>query len=160
RLQFKNCHYTINYILLELEKITLSELDMSETIKLRKGLNIKLKGSAKQELETLSFPETVALKPTDIPGLTPKLKVKTDTVVKNGDALFYDKYHPEILFTAPIGGKVVSVNRGERRKILEVVIETDEKAGSVEFKKADPNSLTGEEIKELLLQSGLWPFIK
>lgn len=133
---------------------------MSETIKLRKGLNIKLKGSAKQELETLSFPGTVALKPTDFPGLTPKLKVKTDTVVKTGDALFYDKYHPEIIFTAPIGGKVISVNRGERRKILEVVIETDEKAGSVEFKKADPNSLTGEEIKELLLQSGIWPFIK
>lgn len=133
---------------------------MSETIKLRKGLNIKLKGSAKQELETLSLPGTVALKPTDFPGLTPKLKVKTDTVVKTGDALFYDKYHPEILFTAPIGGKVVSINRGERRKILEVVIETDEKAGSVEFRKADPNSLTGEEIKELLLQSGMWPFIK
>lgn len=133
---------------------------MSETIKLRKGLNIKLKGSAKQELETLPFPGTVALKPTDFPGLTPKLKVKADALVKAGDALFYDKYHPEILFTAPVGGKVVSVNRGERRKILEVVIETDEKAGSVEFKKADPNSLSGDEIKELLLQSGMWPFIK
>jgi Na+-transporting NADH:ubiquinone oxidoreductase subunit A len=59
-----------------------------------------------------------------------------------------------------MGGKVLSVNRGERRKILEVIIETDVKAGSVEFKKADPNSLTGDEIKELLLTSGMWPFIK
>ncbi len=133
---------------------------MSETIKLRKGLNIKLKGSAKQELETLSLPVTVALKPTDFPGLTPKLLVKTEALVKAGDALFYDKYHPEILFTSPVGGKVVTVNRGERRKILEVVIETDEKAGAVEFKKADPNSLSADEIKKLLLQSGMWPFIK
>jgi len=133
---------------------------MSETIKLRKGLNIKLKGSAKAELATLSVPATIALKPTDFPGLTPKLMVKAEALVKAGDALFYDKYHPEIIFTAPFGGKVISVNRGERRKILEVVIETDEKAGSVEFKKADPNSLTGEEIKELLLKSGMWPFIK
>jgi Na+-transporting NADH:ubiquinone oxidoreductase subunit A len=133
---------------------------MSETIKLRKGLNIKLKGSAKPELETLPVPATVALKPTDFAGLTPKLKVKADTLVKAGDALFYDKYHPEIFFTAPYGGKVVSVNRGERRKILEVVIETDTKAGSVEFTKADPASLSGEVIKEALLKSGLWPFIK
>ncbi|TNF41947.1 MAG: Na(+)-translocating NADH-quinone reductase subunit A [Bacteroidetes bacterium] len=133
---------------------------MSETIRLRKGLNIKLKGSAKPELETLPVPATVALKPTDFAGLTPKLKVKADTLVKAGEALFYDKYHPEIFFTAPYGGKVVSVNRGERRKILEVVIETDTKAGSVEFTRADPSSLSGEVIKEELLKSGLWPFIK
>ena len=133
---------------------------MSETIKLRKGLNIKLKGSAKPELETLPVPATIALKPTDFPGLTPKLKVKTDALVKAGDALFYDKYHPEVIFSAPFGGKVVSINRGERRKILEVVIETDTKAGSVDFTKADPSSLSGEVIKEELLKSGLWPFIK
>lgn len=133
---------------------------MSEAIKLRKGLNIKLKGSANKELETLSIPSTVALKPTDFPGLTPKLKVKADALVKAGDALFYDKYHPEVLFTAPYGGKVISVNRGERRKVLEVVIETDENAGSVEFTKADPTSLSGEEVKEQLLKSGLWPFVK
>ncbi len=133
---------------------------MSETIKLRKGLNIKLKGSANTELETIPVPATIALKPTDFPGLTPKLMVKADALIKAGDGLFHDKYHPEILITAPIGGKVLSVNRGERRKILEVVIETDVKAGSVEFKKTDPNSLTGNEIKELLLTSGMWPFIK
>jgi Na+-transporting NADH:ubiquinone oxidoreductase subunit A len=133
---------------------------MSETIKLRKGLNIKLQGSAKAELETISVPATIALKPADFQGLTPKLIAKTDTLVKTGDALFFDKYHPEIIVTAPYGGKVVSVNRGERRKILEIVIETDVKAGSAEFIKADPNSLSGDEIKDQLLKSGLWPFIK
>ena len=133
---------------------------MSETIKLRKGLNIKLQGGAKPEVETLPLPSKVALKPTDFHGLMPKLKVKADDVVKAGDALFFDKYHPEIQYTAPVGGKVVSVNRGERRKILEIVIETDAKAGSVEFKKADPKSLSGDEVKEQLLQSGMWPFIK
>ncbi len=133
---------------------------MSETIKLRKGLNIKLKGSAKPELETLEVPKKVALKPTDFPGLTPKLKVKADAEVKAGDALFYDKYHPEIIFTAPLGGKVLSVNRGERRKVLEVVIETDVNAGSVEFTKADPQTLSEVKVKEAILKSGLWPFIK
>ncbi|MFW5822366.1 MAG: Na(+)-translocating NADH-quinone reductase subunit A [Tangfeifania sp.] len=133
---------------------------MSEVIKLRKGLNIKLKGSAEKALETLSVPATVALKPTDFPGLTPKLSVKQGDEVKTGDALFYDKYHPEVKFTAPLGGKVSSVNRGERRRILEVVVEVDQNAGEAEFKKADPNSLSGDEVKEQLLKSGLWPFIK
>ena len=133
---------------------------MSEVIKLRKGLNIKLKGSAEKALETLPVPAMVALKPTDFPGLTPKLRVKPGDEVKTGDVLFYDKYHPELQFTAPLGGKVASVNRGERRKILEVVVEVDNNAGKAEFKKADPNSLSGDEIKEQLLKSGLWPFIK
>jgi Na+-transporting NADH:ubiquinone oxidoreductase subunit A len=133
---------------------------MSEVIRLKKGLNIKLKGSAEKVLEKLPVPATVALKPTDFPGLTPKLSVKADAAIKAGDALFYDKYHPEIVFTAPYGGKVVSINRGERRKILEIVIETNDKAGAVQFKKADPSNLSGEEVKELILKSGLWPFIK
>jgi len=133
---------------------------MSEVIRLKKGLDIKLKGSAEKVLEKLPIPATVALKPTDFPGLTPKLSVKAETEVKAGDALFYDKYHPEVLFTAPVGGKVISVNRGERRRILEVVIETNESAGAVKFKKADPASLSENEVKEQLLKSGLWPFIK
>ena len=133
---------------------------MSEVIKLRKGLNIKLEGIADKKLETLPVPATVALKPTDFEGLTPKLSVKAGNEIKKGEALFYDKYHPEILFTAPAGGKVVSVNRGERRKILEVVIEADEKAEEIDFGKADPTSLSREKVTEKLLKSGMWPFIK
>ena len=133
---------------------------MSEVIRLKKGLNIKLKGSAEKVLEKLSVPATVALKPTDFPGLTPKLSVKANAEIKAGDALFYDKYHPEILFTAPVGGKVLSINRGERRKILEIVIEANESGGSVKFKKADPLGLSEDEVKEQILKSGLWPFIK
>ncbi len=133
---------------------------MSEVIKLRKGLDIKLKGSAEKVLETLPVPATVALKPTDFPGLTPKLSVKPGHEVKAGDALFYDKYHPEVVYTAPVGGKVSSVNRGERRRILEVVIETNPDAKTAEFKKASPGDLSADEVKKQLLKSGLWPFIK
>ncbi len=133
---------------------------MSEVIKLRRGLNIKLAGSAEKKLDTLPVPATVAIKPTDFPGLIPKLSIKEGSEVKAGDPLFYDKYHPEIIFTAPLGGKVVSVNRGERRRILEIVIGPDAGAGFAEFTKADPSALSAEEIKEQLLRSGTWPFIK
>ena len=133
---------------------------MSEVIKLKKGLDIKLKGSAEPVMEVVPVPSSVALKPTDFPGLTPKLVVKQDDVIQVGDVIFYDKYHPEVVFTAPAGGKVASINRGERRRILEVVISTDPGSGSVQFRQADPQNLSAEEIKEQLLKSGLWPFIK
>ena len=133
---------------------------MPEVIKLKKGLDIKLKGTAEPVLEELPVPATVALKPTDFRGLTPKLTVKQDQEVKAGDAIYYDKYHPEVLFTSPVGGKIALVNRGERRRIIEVVIETDPDAGDAEFKQADPQSLSPEEIREQLLKSGLWPVIK
>lgn len=133
---------------------------MSDVIRLRKGLDIKLKGAAETVLETLPVPATVALKPTDFPGLTPKMSVKPGNEVKAGEALFYDKYHPDVVYTAPVGGKVASVNRGERRRILEVVIETDAGVGSAEFTKTNPGSLSAEEVKQQMLKSGMWPFIK
>jgi len=133
---------------------------MSEVIKLKKGLDIKLQGEPEKVLFSTPHAETYALKPTDFPELTAKLLVKQGEEVKKGSPLFFDKYTPEILFTAPAGGKVLSINRGERRKILEVVIQAEENAGSVVFKKADPLSLSGDQIKEQLLKSGLWPFIK
>ena len=133
---------------------------MSEVIKLRKGLNIRLKGKAEASVESAPLSETFAIKPTDFPGLTPKLSLKEGEEVKAGAPLFFDKYNPEIVFTSPVGGKVVSINRGERRKILEVVVKVDENTGTVEFKKTDPASISGDEVKKLILKSGLWSFIK
>lgn len=133
---------------------------MSKHFKLKRGLDIRLKGVAETVLEHAPTPTTVALKPTDFPGLTPKLSVKADAQVKAGDALFFDKYNPEILFTSPISGTVKAVNRGERRKILEVVIEADGKNEFESFTKADPLQLSPEQIKGQLLTSGLWPFFK
>jgi Na+-transporting NADH:ubiquinone oxidoreductase subunit A len=133
---------------------------MPEVIKLRRGFNIKLEGQAANKTEILETPEFVAVKPTDFHGLTPKLSVKPGDLIKAGEALFFDKYHPEIKFPAPLGGKVHAVNRGERRRILEVVVKTEKDSGSAEFTKADPLSLTEEEIKNNLLRSGLWPYLK
>lgn len=133
---------------------------MSKHFRFKRGLDIRLKGAAEAVLKDAPAPGTVALKPTDFFGLIPKLAVKADMPVKAGDALFFDKYHPEILFTSPVSGTVKAINRGERRKILEVVIEPDGKNESKAFRAADPLTLSRTEIREQLLQSGLWPFIR
>jgi Na+-transporting NADH:ubiquinone oxidoreductase subunit A len=89
----------------------------------------------------------------------PKLNVKPGEVVLAGSPLFHDKIRPEIMFSSPVSGKVISVTRGDRRKLLEVVVE---KEGNeyIDFGASDPSSLSREKIKELLLISGLWPTVR
>ena len=45
-------------------------------IRLRKGLNIKLRGEAEQVYSTVELSNTFHVKPTDFHALTPKLAVK------------------------------------------------------------------------------------
>jgi Na+-transporting NADH:ubiquinone oxidoreductase subunit A len=133
---------------------------MPKVIKIRRGLDIPMKGKAEKILTQADPSEKYAIKPIDFPGLTPKLAVKEDHTVKAGSPLFYDKYKPDVLFTSPVSGKVVSVTRGERRRILEVVVEADKEIIYESFKKGDPGSMAREEIIENLQKSGLWPFIR
>lgn len=132
---------------------------MSDRIRLKKGFDIPIQGYAEKKLAGEANPLFFAVKPVDFPGLTPKLDVKPGDNVKAGSPLFHDKLRPEVLFTSPVSGKVISVERGDRRKLLEVVVE---KSGndSVNFGKADPASLTREKVKEQILASGLWPSVR
>ncbi len=132
---------------------------MSRSINLKKGFDIRIKGNAEKVLATTTDPVMFGVKPVDFPGLIPKLNVRPGDKVQSGSPLFHDKLKPEILFTSPVSGTVLSVERGDRRKMLEVVVE---RSGSekIDFGKADPSALTREKIKEKLLVSGLWPAIR
>lgn len=133
---------------------------MSQIYKIRKGLDIVLKGPATKELTDGLKPGLYGLKPADFRGLVPRLLVKEGDVVKAGTPLFADKDREVIRFVSPVSGTVKAVNRGERRVILEVVVESDGRQESETFPVADPLSLSAEEIKERLLQGGLWPALR
>ena len=133
---------------------------MSKVIKLKKGLDIKLKGEAENLVKNIERCDSYAVKPTDFRLLTPKLAVKAGDQVKAGDVLFIDKYRPEVKFTSPVSGTVETVNRGERRKLLEVVVKADAEIQYKDFGAADVNKLSRDEIIEKLLDSGVWPMIK
>lgn len=133
---------------------------MSKVIKIRKGLDIKLKGTAEKIISQAEPAATYAIKPIDFPGITPKLAARPDDRVKTGSVLFFDKRRPEIKFTSPVSGVVKAVNRGERRRILEVVVDSDGKNDAVDFKSADPASLRPEEVRQMILDAGLWPSIR
>jgi Na+-transporting NADH:ubiquinone oxidoreductase subunit A len=132
---------------------------MSEIIKFRKGLNIKLKGSAEKVLSTAPESSAYAVKPTDFHGLTPRLCVKQGDEVKAGTPVFFDKYKPEIQFVSPVSGTVEAINRGERRKLLEVVIKSDAKNVSEKYKITEELLNSREQIIELMLKAGYWSFV-
>ncbi|MCK5136229.1 MAG: Na(+)-translocating NADH-quinone reductase subunit A [Bacteroidales bacterium] len=133
---------------------------MADVIKIKKGLDIKMNGQAEKIYVKSPRSKTYAIKPVDWHGLTPKIIPKLCDPVKVGTPIFYDKYHPEIMFTSPVSGILLSINRGDRRRIVEVVIEDDGKDTRETFLQGDPADLSREQIVENLLESGLWPMIR
>lgn len=133
---------------------------MSKVIKLKRGLDIRLVGEADKTVAEMPVASTYAVLPDSFPCITPKLLVAEGDRVKAGTPLFFDKARPQILFTAPVSGTVSAIRRGEKRKILSVVIDADP---VIEYEKfqtpALPNKLSKEQVTELLLQSGLWPML-
>lgn len=131
---------------------------MANVIKLHKGLDINLKGKPVEELFEVKAPEIYAMIPDDFHGITPKVVVKEQDVVKAGDVLFEDKKHPEVKFVAPVSGVVTSVTRGERRKVLNISIAASKEQTFVDFGKKDVSKMNGEEVRAALLESGLFAF--
>ena len=133
---------------------------MSNKIRLRKGLNIPLKGSAENHIAKNISPNIIAVKPTDFKGLNPKLLVKEGDLVKAGTPVIADKKRPEILICSPISGTVKEVVRGEKRKLLEILIESDKKHEYQQIVTPNFRKATQKELKETLLAGGMWPMIK
>ena len=128
---------------------------MSKNIKLCKGLDIKLAGKAEAVVESAPMAKSYAVSPLDYENVTPKLLVKVGDKVEVGTALFFDKKDPRILFTSPVSGVVSAINRGEKRKLLNVAIEPDQTQVVKELKVVDAKA-DRSAIVEMLLESGLW----
>ena len=133
---------------------------MSTDIKIKKGLNIKLKGVANHVISTANRSKTFAINPPEFHGILPKLAVKAGDKVKVGDTVFYAKSNDQMKFVSPVSGEIKEVVRGAKRKILSIKISADEKDTFVDFGAKTPGKLAGPQVKESLLESGCWPMIK
>ncbi|MGB0392155.1 MAG: Na(+)-translocating NADH-quinone reductase subunit A [Salibacteraceae bacterium] len=129
---------------------------MSKHVNIKRGLDIKLDGVA-EKVTSESSANVFALKPTDFSGVSPKLVLKEGAKVEAGTAVFYDKNKPAVQFCSPVSGEVKEIKRGEKRKILEIVISSD---GASSYKKFTPKSGSRQEVIDSLCEGGMWPFIK
>ena len=106
---------------------------------LKKGYDIRIDGLPEQVVRDAPRPQTVALCPPDFEGIKPRLLVNEGDEVQIGTPLFQDKTHEKILFVSPGAGKVKSIIRGERRKILEIQIELAEEESWEEDNRSEHN---------------------
>lgn len=129
---------------------------MSNNIVLKRGLNIPVKGEAALKTTRTVKAGTIAIKPTDFKGLSPRLLVREGDRVLAGSPVMADKQCPDILITSPVSGTVAEIVRGEKRKLLEIRITADEKNEYLDFGAKNVAGMSAQQVKELLLQSGLW----
>lgn len=132
---------------------------MVRVFKVRKGLDIKLKGKAEATTYRCEPSGEIALSPSSFVGVVPKVVVREGDSVKAGQPLFVNKQCPEVKFPAPASGVVTAIVRGERRKVVCVKIKTDNEQVYEDYGKHDLQKLSGDEVKELLLDAGLFGFI-
>ena len=128
-------------------------------IKIKKGIDIHLVGEAQKEMKAYE-PTLYAIKPLDFIGVVPKMHVAEGDDVKVGTVLFHDKKNEGIFFTSPVSGKVKAIVRGEKRVILQVVVESDGKYEAIDFGKAEPSKLSRNEVIEKMVQSGTWTSLR
>ena len=133
---------------------------MSNDIRVKNGLSINLKGAPENIVKKAPFPKTVSINPSDFHLITPKMVVKVGDKVSAGDVVFFSKKNPEIKFCSPVSGEILDIVRGAKRRILEILINCDEKQIVISHKISSFNKFSKNQILETLLNSGCWPFIK
>lgn len=133
---------------------------MANLIRTKKGLNIPINGKAAEIIGNASTSKEFALIPDNYHGVTPKMLLKVGDAVLAGGPVFYEKHFPGIRFVSPVSGIIKEVNRGERRKIMSIIIESDEKMTYEPYERVDYQSMDAASLIACLGQAGLWVYIK
>jgi Na+-transporting NADH:ubiquinone oxidoreductase subunit A len=113
----------------------------------------------------------VALMGDDTPGVRARIAVAEGDRVKRGQLLFEDRQRPGVRYTAPGAGVVKAIHRGARRMLRSIVVELSEgerkgEPGDDELERfaswqgLEPDSLSGEQLRALLVESGLWTSLR
>ena len=131
-------------------------------IRIKKGLDLPVTGLPEQKVTEKKEVKRIALLGEDYIGMRPSFAVQVGDRVKKGQLLFTDKKIEGVRFTSPACGKVLELNRGDRRAFQSLVIgvEGNESVTFSSFKKRNPKDLNEVQIKELLLESGLWTALR
>ena len=128
-------------------------------IKINKGLDLPILGTVAQSITASTKVRSVAVSGPDYIGCKPTMAVKVGDRVKLGQLIFSDKKTLGVHFTAPAGGVIKEINRGEKRALLSVVIDIDNNEEAIEFNKYSADELTQltrEQVSTQLQESGLW----
>ena len=131
-------------------------------ISLKKGLDLPILGEPKQQIDAAKQVKSVALLGDDYVGMKPTMAVAVGDQVKLGQVLFTDKKMPSVKYTSPGTGKIVAINRGEKRAFKSIVVELegDEEITFPSFSNDKIKDLKREQIVTQLVDSGQWTVLR
>jgi len=124
-------------------------------IKTKKGLDLPISGNPTMDLDSSTAINSVAVLGADYVGLKPTMMVEEGDTVSSGQKLFENKKNPGTYITAHSSGIIKSINRGEKRRFLSLVIETNDSLDPIKFNLNDySNSI------EFLIDSGALAYFR
>jgi len=140
---------------------------MADIIKIKKGLDIPLRGAASglpaKDTDSCLF----GLVPDDFPGQKWKCAVKAGERVLAGSPLLISKSDEDIKLVSPVCGTVEEVRRGERRKIEVVTVRASKTGGAasagdyLEFPQAQTAAGADRQTTlRILCQAGLFAMFR
>jgi len=139
--------------------------------KIEKGLDLPIPGKPLQVVRGSTPSRQVAVLADDFPGMKARMLVAEGDLVKRGQSLFEDRKIPGVLHTAPGAGRVIGIHRGDKRALQSVVIDLsdgerrgepgpDEFATFEAYRGESAETLSRDQIRDLLVESGLWTALR
>ena len=129
-----------------------------QKITVKKGHNINISGVAPRKFSNAPTQKFVSISPQDFNYIKPKLLVKEGDQIALGDALFFDKLNPDVKWPSIASGTISKIIFGERRAVLNIVIEvSEEKEANVE-PVSQINLSSRDDIKGFIQKHNFWPF--
>jgi Na+-transporting NADH:ubiquinone oxidoreductase subunit A len=132
---------------------------MTRIVKIKRGLDIKLKGEAERRIEQFES-NTYSIQPINFRIIHPKLLVAVGDEVLIGSPLLHDKKNESIVITSPVSGKVSEIRRGEKRRLEHIIIEDNKQNQALDFGISNIETIDRKSAVEKILTSGLWPAIR
>ncbi len=129
---------------------------MPKVIKIKKGLNIPLTGEASGPIVRDSYTRIFGIVPDDYPGYKWKAAVKDGDDIAAGAPLLFAKEDEKIKLVSPVAGKVITVKRGERRKIEYVSVE----ASDTQNPMVKVSAANADDIIAALKETGLFSMLR
>lgn len=131
-------------------------------INIKNGADIEIGEPPAERIAESKQPDYVGLLGRDYPGVKFSTRVNIGERVVLGQPLMCDRRRPEIVFTSPVDGTVVDIQRGPRRAVVCMKIAPESApAGSEEHPPVDvPTTLDPANVRQLLLTTGLWSAVR
>ncbi len=130
-----------------------------DSIRIKQGLDIPVPGAAERRQLSMLDEGCYAVRPTDYVGMVPRLLVAEGDRVLVGTPLAEDKHNEALRLVSPVSGTVKQIVRGEKRRLLAVVVESDGEQHQVEWMPLDASQCAEDTLRKRLVETGLWSLL-